>query len=467
MRVTAFVAALPAVLLGAVLGMSPATAAAAAAAAVPAALTPMSTCALPSSGQSIGSATPAEEDLNPTAVQEAILYAETHLRASVQIFRNNCKVAQGVADPVTNNIPYEVFSSTKSVISMLTGIAYDQHKLALNDPIGLFLPTGAGWGDAAHRAITIRDLLTETAGLRESILTEFASVGTDPNVAQEALAQPLIHTPGTTFEYTQRVPDLLAYVVQRAVGQDLQAFAQRYLFGPIGIPVNSYIWLRDRSGNTYGYANLFIPPTQFAKLGLLMQNDGNWKGQQIISPAYITQLRTPTSTNGCYGFLFWVNGGTPCISANIPAAQAVDHQMIPSAPADLFAMVGALQQNNFMIPSLHMTVTWTGLLGDTTPNLAGLISASGAASDLYYNFFRILMSGVEDQHMPDSGPYRSPPEDFDLNPDNFINPSVLLTDLVTNPNCNVLFCDGTVPTRGMVENGQAVAQYIQGQLQQP
>jgi hypothetical protein len=141
--------------------------------------------------------------------------------------------------------------------------------------------------------------------------------------------------------------------------------------------------------------------------------------------------------------------------------------MIPSAPADLFAMVGALQQNNFMIPSLHLTVTWTGILGDTTPNLAGLLSASGGASDLYYNFFRVLMSGVEDQHIADPGPYVSPPEDFDLKPDNFIDPNVLLTDLVTNPDCNLLYCDGTVPTIGLQENGQAAAAYLQGLLTLP
>jgi CubicO group peptidase (beta-lactamase class C family) len=437
-----------------------------AAATAPVALAPMATCALPAAGTNFGVATPAQEDLNASAVQAAINYADTHLRASVQIFRNNCKVAQGLLDPVTNNIPYEVFSSTKSVISILTGIAYDQHKLAFNDPIGDFLPTGPGWGNAAHRAITIRDLLTETAGLKESILSEFASVGTDPNIAQEALAQPLVHAPGTTFDYTQRVPDLLAYLVQRAVGEDLQAFAQANLFGPIGIPANSYIWLRDRSGNTYGYANLFIPPIQFAKLGLLMQNDGNWNGRQILSTSYIDQLRQPTSTNGCYGFLFWVNGGNSCTGANIPSAETVGHELVPSAPRDLFAMVGALQQNNFMIPSLHMTVTWTGAFGDTTTNLPSLLSA-GPTSDLYYNFFRILMSGVKDQHIPDPGPYVTPPQDFDINPTNFIDPTVLLTDLVTNPHCNVLFCDGTFPTRGLVENGNAVTEYVQGLLRQP
>jgi CubicO group peptidase (beta-lactamase class C family) len=427
--------------------------------------TPMRHCALPAPGQSVGSATPAQEDLRASDVAAAIDYADTHLRTSVQIFRNNCRVAAGLLDPITDNAAYEIFSSTKSVISILTGIAYDHHKLKLSDPIGKYLPHGPGWGDKAHRAITIRDLLTETAGLRESILAEFASTGTDPNVAEEALAQPLVHKPGTFFEYTQRVPDLLAYVVQRAVGEDLQKYAQQHLFSPIGIPLDSYFWLRDRSGNTYGYANLFIPPKQFAKLGLLMVNDGMWRGDRVLSSRYISKLRTPTATNHCYGFLFWVNSGNSCTSANIPSAQTVEHRMIPAAPRDLYAMVGALQQNNFIIPSLHLTVTWTGALGDTTTNLPGVLSASGGASDLYDNFFRLLMRGVTDRHIHDPGPYKSPPQDYDIDPTNFISPAVLLTDLVTNPHCNVLVCDGTFPSKGWGEDGQEIGRYVGGLLE--
>jgi hypothetical protein len=165
--------------------------------------------------------------------------------------------------------------------------------------------------------------------------------------------------------------------------------------------------------------------------------------------------------------LFWENKGTTCTGANIPSAQTINHRAIPSAPHDLYAMVGALQQNNFMIPSLHMTVTWTGILGDTTTNLPGILSASGAGSDLYYNFFRILMKGVRDQHIHDPGPYRTPPQDFDVNPLNYVNPAVLATDLVTNPDCNVLFCNGAVPTEGFNENGQAIARYFLGLLAQP
>jgi CubicO group peptidase (beta-lactamase class C family) len=387
---------------------------------------------------SLPTAKPSEEAMDQSAVNAAILYAQTHLRASVQIFRNDCKIGQGLLDPITDQVPMELFSSTKSVISILTGVAYDQHKLKLDDPIGKYLPKG--WGDAAHRAITIRNLLTETSGLDEAILSEFVTVGLDPNIAQEALAQPLTHKPGTHFEYSQRTPDLLAYVVQRAVGQDLQAYAQKYVFGPIGIPKSSYLWLRDRAQNTYGYANLFMPPVYFAKLGLLMEHGGTWGGKRLLSTDYISKLRTPTKTNGCYGYLFWVNGGKTCTSANIPHAQTLNGQLIGSAPKDLYAMVGALQQNNFIIPSLHMTVTWTGVLGDTPLNLAGILSASGTGSDLYYNFFRLLMRGVKDQHIADPGPFKTPPLDLDVNPINYLSPAVLLRDLLPNANCNILLC---------------------------
>jgi CubicO group peptidase (beta-lactamase class C family) len=396
-------------------------------------------CALPSGGTKFEPATPAQEDLEPAALNQALLYAETHLRASVQIFRNNCLVGTSLSNPLTADIPWEIFSATKSVVSVLTGIAYDQHKLALDNPIGMYLPQGPGWGDAAHRSITIRELLTETAGLRESILSEFASVGTDPNIAQEALAQPLTTLPGTHFEYSQRDVDLLAFVVQRAVGEGLQTFAQQFLFGPIGIPAHSYIWLTDRSGNTYGYANLFIPPTQFAKLGLLLQNDGVWRGTRILSSSYIKQATADDPTNPCYGFLFWHNGGGSCTGANIPAAETVAGPLIASAPNDLFAMVGALQQNNFMIPSLHMTVTWTGALGDTAPNLSVALSA-GPTSDLYYNFFQLLMAGVLDVKVPNPGPYMTPPLDLDINPLNYFSPYELLTDYFPNSTCNVIMC---------------------------
>lgn len=412
------------------------------------------TCALPAGTGDFGRATPGQASLDRAKLQRAVNYANTHLRLSVQVFRHKCLVAEGAGNRLTKDVPYNVWSVTKSVVSLLTGIARQRGDLRLDDPIGRYLPRG--YGDRAHRALTIRQLLTETAGLDQSILSEAATVATGPDVVREALAQPITQKPGTRFRYSQRTPDLLAFVVQRAVGQDLQTFAQRYLFGPVGIERTDYFWLRDRSGHTYGYAHLFMPPTGLARLGLLAENRGRWRGRQVVPARYLRQAAKPTKTNGCYGFLFWTNAGKPCTSASIPAAETVDTHAIPSAPKDLFAMVGAFQQNNFMIPSLGITVTWTGFLGDTTfHNLPGLLSASGTSSDLYYNFFRLLMRAVEDVKVPDSGPFKAP-VNFDIDPFQFANPQVLLRDLFPSKGCNIVVCDSRIPTRGLFLNVQAI-----------
>lgn len=388
-------------------------------------LQPTAHCALPEGQSEFDTATPESVALDPDAVNEAIAYASAHMRATVKIFRDNCLVATGPFDSAIDNITLPLWSSTKSVVSILTGIAEGEGKLALDDPIGRFLPAGPQWGSPAHRAITIRNLLSQTSGLDEAILAEVITTGADPNIAQGALAQPLVYAPGTQFAYGQRTPDLLAYVVAQAVGEDLQDFAQRTLFDPLGIERDHYTWLRDRAGNTYGYAHLFLPAAQYAKLGLLMQNDGNWNGRPIVPASYVRQVGEPTATNGCYGLLFWTNRGESCIGGNMPKMAPIEHRMIPSAPADLYAIVGAFHQNNFIIPSLRMTVTWTGVGGDANP----LGGTNHAASDLYYNFFRILMRGVRDQNIPDPGPYQEPTVQPELNPSDFADPEVLLRNL--------------------------------------
>ncbi|KAL4889789.1 beta-lactamase/transpeptidase-like protein [Aspergillus ambiguus] len=416
------------------------------------------TCSLPTTdGGSFETATPEEVGLTSAEVDEALAYANLHGRFSVQIFRNNCLVGRGLLDPLTDSLPWQVWSVTKSVVGMLAGMAIADGKLDIERPISDYLPDEPGWGDAAHRAITVREIFTETSGVQEALIAEAATVLTDPSTIQEFLAQRIVHPPGSYFEYGQRSADAAAYLVQSAVGRDLQEYAQDRLFGPLGIDKSSYFWLRDRSGNSYGYAWLFMAPKHLARLGLTMQNGGQYAGRQVVPYEWVQAVATPSPRNPCYGYLFWNNRGKPCTGANIPIATTVQTTSVGSAPHDLFAMVGALQQNNFMIPSLNMTVTWTGLLGDTAPNLSVLLSA--APGDLYYNFFRILMRAVADKDVPDAGPYQSPPFSLDVNPLNYLNPEVLRNDIVSNPHCNILFCNGKMPTEGLLENLESILGY--------
>lgn len=411
-------------------------------------------CALPASAAaSPGTARAAQEGLDQRRLVRAVTALSLRSRISVEVFRNNCLVATNALFPLTRSIHNDLWSVTKSVVSMLTGIAAGAGDLRLDDPIGRYLPAGPGWGDAAHRAITIRELLTQTSGMSQAILSEAASAGLDPSLAQEALAQPLVHPPGTVFQYFQLGPALLGYVVQRAVGQDLIQYAQQHLFGPIGIKQGSYFWLRDRSGQAYGYAHLFLTPPQLARLALLMSNGGRWNGASIIPSSYVAQAGLPTPTNGCYGLLFWSNGGVPCTGADIPTAQTFQRHAFPPLPADAYEMNGTGGQLAVMIPSLRMTVVTTGYFGSMA--LDPPVALGASPDEMQWTFFRALMKAVKDVHVPDPGPYRDE-MDLDLNPMNYLDPSVLLTDLVTNPTCNVVVCDGKVPTQGLLEDLQSL-----------
>jgi hypothetical protein len=96
-----------------------------------------------------------------------------------------------------------------------------------------------------------------------------------------------------------------------------------------------------------------------------------------------------------------------------------------------------------------MTVTTTGWFGVTYPDPSILLSAT--PGNMQYNFFREMMKAVKGIHYRDPGPYTGDPIDLDINPLNYLDPQVVLRDLIANPNCNVVFCDGTVPSKGLID----------------
>ena len=102
---------------------------------------PYKQCTLPTSdGEAFQTALPEEVGLDVDAVNAALLYANTHIRGSVQIFRNNCLVGNGLAGILTDDLVVQVFSVTKSVVGLLGGLAVADGKLDLDAPIGKYLP---------------------------------------------------------------------------------------------------------------------------------------------------------------------------------------------------------------------------------------------------------------------------------------------------------------------------------------
>jgi CubicO group peptidase (beta-lactamase class C family) len=176
----------------------------------------------------------------------------------------------------TDRLP--VFSITKSVTSALVGIAIADGKLKLDER----LP----W----RRQVTLRQLLSMTAGYAPAF--EFQRLD-----AQTLAARARVNRPGT-FSYDSGSYDLLADMLEGATGVPIAAYAERHLFGPMGI--RSIRWPGGR-----GASGLLLRPRDLLTFGELYLHDG-----KDIVPARWVRASTRPSTRirrGLgYGYGWWI-----------------------------------------------------------------------------------------------------------------------------------------------------------------
>lgn len=329
-------------------------------------------------------ASPGDVSMDESLLRQAVSAASLNLASSFRVYRHDCLVAVSGNDWRSAGAPSNLWSGTKAIVSLLVGRAFTLGFLDLDDPIGRYLPEY----DAAHGAITIRQLLSQTSGLRFAWLND--ATPSLPNSVTFVGSLPFDHAPGTYFEYAQAPITVLAEVVTRAVGVDIQTFARDELFRPLGIADADWYWARDRTGHTIGYAQLSMRPLDLATIGSLLLRHGRWAGSQLIDSRYLDQAVAGTPTNPGYGFLFWTNAGHWYYSASILVRHRIDRRWVASAPPDMLALSGLGDQFVFVVPSLDLVVVRTGFFG---------------SSPWRHEFFRTLGHAVTDVVVPDVGPF--------------------------------------------------------------
>jgi CubicO group peptidase (beta-lactamase class C family) len=350
-------------------------------------------CDRPAGTDQIPESDPASVGLDPERTQAAVAYASARGALSVRIYRHGCLVARSGLDPTNEWSPMATWSMTKGVLSLIVGRAVTLGLLDVDDAIGEHLD-GL---DAAHGAITVRQLLNQTSGLRFAWANDLNAAATLDSAAL-VLTRPFEAEPGTRFIYAQTTLTALVAVVEAAVGEDLQSFAQRELFGPVGIVEGDWSWQRDVAGRSHGFAFLDMAPRAVGRLGLLMVGEGMWGDARVLDAEYIRQGASGTEQNPAYGFLWWTNEGERHRTSGYIDDDWLERRWVPAAPADTFGMSGMFNQNVYVIPSLDMVVVRMGppneLFGDPMGEIRGRRPA------WEHRFFTELMAGVRDAEVP-------------------------------------------------------------------
>lgn len=235
--------------------------------------------------------------VDPAALNRLLAAAEATHSDAVVIWKDGRLVGSwhfGKPD-----VPIEAMSATKSIASLAVGRAVTLGAIpSIDDPVARFYPQ---WRQGQKARITVRQLLDHTSGMQ---VGESNEVETSPDVVQLALAAELSDAPGARFNYNNKAVNLLAGIVQEAIGRRMDELLISDVFARMDF--GEFEWVRDTAGNPYAYARLKIRPEDLAKLGQLVLDGGRWNGQQLISPAWIEASMQGSKQNLRCGLLWWL-----------------------------------------------------------------------------------------------------------------------------------------------------------------
>ena len=210
-------------------------------------------------------------------------------------------------------------SVSKTVTSITIGIAISRKEFPadLDAPVlKYFDEYKIANLDERKRRITLRNLLTMTAGLEWNEDLPYNDPKNSADVmeathdwVQYVINQPMAAEPGKVFVYSSGVTQLLSHIFRKATGKNVDEYAAEYLFQPLNI---RYHWKHSPTGLPDTEGGLYISSSSLAKIGCLFLKHGMWRGKQVVPADWVKASVTSAmkvedeGRHWGYGFQWWL-----------------------------------------------------------------------------------------------------------------------------------------------------------------
>jgi CubicO group peptidase (beta-lactamase class C family) len=206
--------------------------------------------------------------------------------------------------------------------------------------------------------IRLADLLRMSSGLRapgtldaepplktylDGVYVYTGSIDT----ALYTITRPPAWPPGTVGRYRNTDTVVVSYLIKQALakrGIEPKAFAQRALFDKIGI--RTILFETDAYGNSLAHGYTFGSARDWARLGMLLLQDGVWNAERILPQGFVSFMTTPAPA--------WHADGRPWYGASVWLRRG--NSPLWPGPEDSYAMVGAAGQSAIMFPTHDLVV---------------------------------------------------------------------------------------------------------------
>ncbi|MEL7190074.1 MAG: serine hydrolase [Pseudomonadota bacterium] len=291
------------------------------------------------------------------ALQDAQAYSEAKNGLGLLVLKGGRKIHLSAAEGVNVTTPFASASMMKSVIALLYGIAIDDGVIAsADDRVGDYLPE---WSEDARGDITLRQLLTMSAGLGQS---DFLKILLSPDIGSVALELEKTGEADTEFAYNNAITKVLTIVLDRQLVKAGKGGVLPYLQSELWCPLgngDAQVWV-DTTGQARGYAGLHAGMLDYANIGELIRNKGAVNGRQIVPADWIAQMATPSKANPQYGLQVWLgteHTAQRAYSATNPIK--VPHSE-PFDAKDIIYFDGFGGQRVYVIPSKELVIVRFG-----------------------------------------------------------------------------------------------------------
>jgi CubicO group peptidase (beta-lactamase class C family) len=288
---------------------------------------------------------PEQESLDVQSLQLAAAYAQAHPSQALIVSRHDHIVFERYWQGTSFDTVTDAQSLPRVLAALAVGVAISHRLIGWPDePLGTLLPQ---WQRDPRGAISVRNLLQMSSGLtppRPTALPwgEFARqrFGTDFTAA--LMREPLTGTPGSARLEQAADPQLLALALERATGQRYAAYLSQVLWRRLGA-ADAWLWLDRPGGSAHADCCMLARQGDWIRVGQLLVRDGNYRGEEVIRPGWVSLMRTPARSDADYG-------------AYLRVGARVAGGAEPYAAKDLFVVDGGGGNRLWLVPSLQLAV---------------------------------------------------------------------------------------------------------------
>lgn len=232
---------------------------------------------------------------------------------------------------------HEIYSATKTVLSVAVGIASDENRFDINRSLLSYLPSDKINGLSKEQQevwdrITIQRLLTMSVG-------DFPFRPEGENYLDFSLNTRFTDPDERKFNYSNISAYLVGVALSESLKTDLGAFIEERIFNPLGI--EKYEYSRSPEGYFYGASGMKLTVNGLSRIGLLLYQKGTVNGQRILSEEYVNAATSIQQMNreGGYGYFIWKY-------------------------RDGFSINGKLKQKCYILPGQDLVITYLSHIED-------------------------------------------------------------------------------------------------------